>query len=105
MALAAKAGLPADIVEAVRTDSPIPFSHPAQEIVRTFIDEYFTTTRVSDDCYSQARDALGEQGVMDLITVVCVYSLVSMTTNVFDIRVPDGQAEPLPTVNTPGRLP
>ena len=93
--LARSAGLPDDIIEAIRTGATPTFEKDEYRAVYDFVTEYFETNRVSDATYRQGVDALGEGGVIDLIGVVGYYGLVSFTLNVFEVPVPDGEAEPL----------
>jgi 4-carboxymuconolactone decarboxylase len=91
--LAKEAGLPADIIEAVRVGDTPPFTRDAEGVVYDFVTEHFRTNRVSDANYQRAIQAFGEQGVVDLIGVVGYYCLVSMTLNVFEMPLPDGERE------------
>ena len=50
---------------------------------------------VSDETYQRAVDALGEQGVADLIAVNGYYVLVAMTVNVDRSPMPGGAKLPL----------
>lgn len=93
--MALEAGLPRETVEAVRTGAAPTFRDDAEQAVYTFVTEYFATNRVSDATYQQALANLGgERGVVDLVGIVGYYGLVSMTLNVFDVGLPEG--EPLP---------
>ena len=56
--------------------------------------EYFGTNRVSEVTYRQAVEAITKAGVVDLIGVVGYYGLVSMTLNVFEVPLPEGESEP-----------
>jgi len=91
--LAREAGLPDAIIEAVRTDSPVDTDNAQYRAVVDLVREYFATNRVGDAAYAQARDALGEEGVVDLIGLVGYYGLVSMTLNIFEVPLPEGEAE------------
>ena len=91
--LAREAGLPDEIIEAVRTGSPLQTDNAAYQAVAAFVREYFATNRVSDATYDAARDALGEEGVVDLVGLVGYYTLVSMTLNVFEVGLPEGEPE------------
>ena len=53
------------------------------------------THEVSDAKFEAARTTLGEAGVSELVGVLGYYTLVSMTLNVFEIALPDGEAPPL----------
>ena len=59
------------------------------------VSEYLETNRVAASNYKRAVDALGEQGVVDLVGVCGYYMLVSMTLNVFEMPLPAGVPDPL----------
>lgn len=46
---------------------------------------------VSDATYERAKTALTERGVVDLVGIVGYYGLVSMTMNVFEVSLPEGE--------------
>jgi 4-carboxymuconolactone decarboxylase len=93
--LAKEAGLDPAIVEAIRLGQSPSFTREVERVVYDFVTEYLRTNRVSNVNYQRAVDALGEAGVIDLIGVVGYYGLVSMTLNVFEVPLPEGEAEPL----------
>lgn len=93
--LAREAGLAADVVEAVRVRATPPFKRDVEKVVYDFVTEYLDTNRVATSNYKRAIDALGEQGVVDLVGVCGYYMLVSMTLNVFEVPLPEGEPEPL----------
>lgn len=90
--LARQEGLPEDVIEAIRTGTPPTFPSDDQEVIYDFVTEYFASNRVADGTYQRALEAFGERGVVDLVGTVGYYGLVSMTLNVFDIGLPDGEA-------------
>lgn len=96
--LAREAGLPDDIIEAVRVGTTPAFTNGERgdqyRAAYALVTEYFSTNRVSDVTYQQAVAALGEGGVVDLIGVVGYYGLVSFTLNVFEVPVPEGEVTP-----------
>jgi 4-carboxymuconolactone decarboxylase len=94
--LALQAGLDPAIIEAVRTGAIPPFAREIERVVYDVVTEYFDTHRLSDSTYVRAVEVLGEAGLVDLIGVVGYYGLVSMTLNVFEVGLPEGEAEPLP---------
>ncbi len=93
--LALQAGLAPEIVEAIRTGSPVPFSGGDGPVIHRFLTEYFRTNQVSTELYAEAIAAFGERGVVELVGVVGYYGLVSMTLNVFEVELPAGEPEPL----------
>src|SRR5690606_24044075 len=57
---AVRMGLPPELVEAIRTESPPPEGlEPDVEAVYAFLDELLTTRQVSDAVFEAARTALG----------------------------------------------
>ena len=95
MRLARQAGLPDDIIEAVRLGRTPKFRRDVERVVYDVVTEYFATNRVSDPTFKRAIEALGEQGLVDVVGTVGYYSLVSMTLNVFQMELPAGEKVPL----------
>ena len=98
--LAQQAGLPDDIIEAVRLGKAPRFRRDVERVIYDTVTEYFATNRVSNATYKRALAALGEQGLVDLVGVVGYYSLVSITLNVFQMELPPGEKEPLAAPGT-----
>lgn len=92
---AREAGIGDDVIEAIRTGAEPAFADESHEVVHAFVTEYFRTNRVSDATYGRAREALGDEHLVDLVGVVGYYALVSMTLNVFEVPMPPGVDEPL----------
>lgn len=92
---AARAGVPAEVIEAIRTGATPVLSDERHGAIHAFVTEFFATHRVSDATYERARAALTERGVVDLVGLVGYYSLVGMTLNVFEVPLPEGEAPPL----------
>ena len=51
-----------------------------------FAAELVEGTRVSDETYAAAVEALGERGVVELTSVIGYYTYVAMTLNVFEVE-------------------
>lgn len=51
--------------------------------------------QVAEPTYAAIRDRFGERGVVDLIGLMGYYDTVSMTLNIGQVPLPDGQALPL----------
>lgn len=93
--LAREAGVAPEIIEAVRTGAEPPFTREIERVVYAVVTEYFETHRLSEATYARALETLGERGLVDLIGVVGYYGLVSMTLNIFEVGLPEGEPEPL----------
>ena len=77
-ALAAKAGLSPEIIEAIRAQkSDAAFSEP-QRIVVSFTRELLRDKNVSDETFAAAQQLLGTRGVVDLTLTCSYYTAINM---------------------------
>ena len=88
------AGLPDEVIEAIRTGRRPALARPDLETAYVVVSEYFATNRLSDETYRRAIETFGERGLVDLIGLVGYYGLVSMTLNVFEVDLPQGETLP-----------
>jgi 4-carboxymuconolactone decarboxylase len=89
-AAAAQAGLNEAIIKSIAAGKR-PESMDADEtVVYNFGTELLTTHQVSDANFKAAKDKFGERGVVDLISVMGYYQLVSMLLNVDRYPLPAG---------------
>lgn len=93
--LALTGGLDIKIIDALQVRQRPDFVNDDEVAVYEFASELLETHEVSDAKFAAAREALGEAGVSELVGVLGYYTLVSMTLNVFEIALPDGEAPPL----------
>jgi 4-carboxymuconolactone decarboxylase len=56
--------------------------------------EILESGTASDTTYHRAVDALGEQAVMELVTLLGYYTTLAMLLSVFEVGVPDGEPSP-----------
>lgn len=92
--LARQAGLPDGVIEAVRMGEKPSLTRDDLSVVYAVVSEYFATNRLSDATYARAVEIVGEKGLVDVIGIVGYYGLVSMTLNIFEVEVPEGQQAP-----------
>jgi 4-carboxymuconolactone decarboxylase len=71
-ALAAKAGVSAEKIEAIRTGKPLQGFSDAEQTVVRFGRELLRDKRLSDETFAAAQKVLGTRGVVDL-TITCGY--------------------------------
>ena len=93
--LALAAGLAIEIIDALEARRRPDFVNDDEVPVYEFAMQLLETHEVSDAKFEAARTILGEAGVSELVGVLGYYTLVSMTLNVFEIALPDGEAPPL----------
>ena len=94
--LAEKAGVPAAAIEAIRTDGAPLFVAEDEALVYRLCSEIFRTQRLSDASFKEAIAALGERGLVELISIIGYYTLIGNTLNVFQVSLPEGQQPPFP---------
>jgi 4-carboxymuconolactone decarboxylase len=95
---AAAAGLDPDVIEDLRRGRAPSFEHDDEAVVYTVVKEIDTTKRLSDDTYARAVELLGEQTVIELLTITGYYSLIAMVLNGIEVDTPDGST-PLPEID------
>ena len=76
------AGVSPAIVEAIAAGTRPASMQPDEEAVYNFGTELLRTKQVSDATFQAATKAVGERGVVDLISVMGYYQMVSMLLNV-----------------------
>lgn len=93
--LALKGGVSPAMVDALRDGMAIPYAQADEALVHEFLTVLHDSKRIPDDLYGRAVRVLGEAGVIDLVGIAGYYTLVSMTLNVFDVRLPEGETAEL----------
>ena len=88
-------GLAPDLVEAIRTRSVPVIVEEDEKIVHSVTTELTVGRKLGDDTYKRAVDVLGEQTLLDLVTIIGFYTMVAVVLVGFDVDVPDGGAKPL----------
>lgn len=91
-----KAGLAAEVLEAVRVRRRPEFAQRDEEAVYGYVSELLERKRVGDATYRAVVAAIGEQGAIELTAVAGFYSLVAMLIVGLDISLPEGVVPPLP---------
>ena len=80
--IAEKAGLRADIIEAIAVGRRPEAMGMDEAAIYDFLDELLRTRNVSDATYQRTTRLFGEKGVIDLIGIHGYYSLLAMILNV-----------------------
>jgi len=93
---ALEAGLAPAVIAAI-ADGRRPQGLAADESAAyDFASELQRRKSVSDESYAKARDAFGEQGVIDLVGIIGYYSLLAMVMNVARTKPDSNTGLPLP---------
>lgn len=94
--MAADAGIDRSVIDALAEGTTPTFGNEDEAIVHRFAADLVGTGRVPQNTFDAAKNLLGEQGVIDLITTIGYYSLISLTLNALEIPLPDGQTPTWP---------
>lgn len=89
--MAAEAGVDASVIDALAEGRTPDFAKTDEATVHRFAHDLVTTGRVGQAEFDDAKELLGEQGVIDLISTIGYYSLISLTLNALAIPLPAGQ--------------
>lgn len=92
---ALKAGVPPAVIADIAARRIPPLATPAQQAVHDISRSLLDDRCVPDALYARGVHDLGERGVVELVSVLGYYALVSMTLNTFHIGAPDAVAEEL----------
>jgi 4-carboxymuconolactone decarboxylase len=88
--LATAAGLPAALLEAIRTGAPVEPDDPAERAAAVAVTQLLATGDIDDDAWASAVGALGEAGAVELTTLVGYSSLLAMQMRVLRVPLPPG---------------
>ena len=91
---AARVGLDAGVVEAIRTHRVPAFTSPQEQVAYELTRELLETHQLSDGTYARALETFGFDLLMEAVTVAGFYTLVAMMLNAVRSPVPGG-ARPL----------
>jgi len=93
--IALKAGLPEKIVENLRKNETPEDMNEDESALYYFCQEVHKNHFVSDDVYATALGRFGEKALVELSSLIGYYTIVSMTLNVFNLDIPEGETPPL----------
>lgn len=89
-------GIDPALVEALRTRKEPVIDKEDEKIVHAVATELVADRELSDETYRRAVEVLGEQTVLDLVTIIGFYTMVAVVLVAFQVNIPDGGANPLP---------
>jgi 4-carboxymuconolactone decarboxylase len=79
------------VIEALRQGEVPSFERDDEQIVYEVARQLLNDRRVTDATYASAESLLGETGMVELVTLVGYYCLISMMLNVFEVPLPEGE--------------
>jgi 4-carboxymuconolactone decarboxylase len=95
-AIAEQAGVSAAALDAIQVGSEPKLDDPAQALCYRVAHLLSTQHRLDDATYAEAISTFGEEGLIELVSVIGYYVLVSMTLNAFEVPIRAGMTDPFP---------
>jgi 4-carboxymuconolactone decarboxylase len=87
-AYAIAAGVAPELMDSIASGRALATTSPDDETLVTATRELLATGSLTDDTYAGVVRLLGTTGIVDLVTVVGYYTLVSFNLNVFKVPAP-----------------
>ena len=84
--LALDAGVPAAVVDAIETRNTPKFDDAGDQLAHSVASELLTDRKLSDVTFEKARAALGEEALVELVSVVGYFSAVALTVVAYEIK-------------------
>ena len=86
MPLAQDAGVPQAVIDAIHEHRTPEFSDTGDAVGYDLASELLTGRELSDTTFAKALELLGEEKLVELVTVVGYFSAVALTVVAFDIK-------------------
>ena len=86
--IAQSAGLGAQVIEDLRAHRPPVLVDARQDLVYRLARALLGGHRIAEPLYREGLACFGEQGMVELVGIMGYYTLVAMTLNAFDMRMP-----------------
>ena len=87
-AVAKKAGLPEDAIQALCKGKPATTLTQEEQVAQRFTRQITEARRVDDQVYAEAVAAFGTEGIVDLLILAGCYDTVSSLLNAFQVPAP-----------------
>jgi 4-carboxymuconolactone decarboxylase len=94
-ALALAAGVSAEQLETMRTGG-LPNFSGAEDLAYRVATDLLNLHRIDSNTYAGALAQFQEDGLVELVTIIGYYCMVSMTLNAFEVPLSDGMEDPFP---------
>lgn len=94
--MAIEHGLGESVIGALRAGTIPEFERDDERVVHAVVHQLLDDRRVDDTTYAAAEQLLGEQGLVELASTVGYYCMISMTLNLFDVALPEGEPKNWP---------
>jgi len=94
--MAIAAGVPVATVEAIRLGTDPKLTDPADLASYRVACELLREHQLSDATFADAKARFGEPALIELVTIIGYYCLISLTLNAFDVELTSRMTDPFP---------
>ena len=92
--VAREAGVPAAVIEAIRTNTKLPGIDETQEGALTVAGCVLSRSSIPQDVQGKLTAALGIEGVIELVVLCGFYQMIAGVIFAFDVPLPEGATDP-----------
>jgi len=94
--LARNAGVDSEAVDALQAGAAPSFPNDEQATAHAVAKQLVEQHRIQDETYAKAVDLFGEARLIELVSIIGYYTLVSFTLNAFEVPLGDNMDDPFP---------
>lgn len=94
--MAIEHGVDEAVIDALRDGRTPEFERDDERVVYEVVTQLLSSHRVDADTFAAAERLLGEKGLVELVSTVGYYCLISMTLNLFEVALPEGERRSWP---------
>lgn len=87
---AVEAGLAPAVVDAIEARRTPPFAREDERVIYDLVNELVETKSLRQESYQRGLTQLDRERLIELVSVVGYYTLITMVVNSFDVDTPDG---------------
>ena len=95
--MAIAAGVSAGAVDAIRLGKDPGFTEPADRASYSVARELLLEHKLSDATFADAKRCFGEAALVELVTIIGYYCMISLTLNAFDVDLAPRMIDPFPS--------
>lgn len=95
--MAREFGVPDDVIAAIARGETPTFTDDADRAVHAVAVQLGADGRIDAETYAAAQAALGDRGMVEIVSLCGYYTLICFTLNAFEVPLPPG---PAPTFST-----
>lgn len=94
--LALKAGINESILNDLKADRVPVIDDQKLKLAYLVAEQLLDTHVIDNEYYAQGIEVFGERGMLELVSIIGYYCLVSLTLNAFTIPLDEGMSDPFP---------